>query len=77
MFFYSPQASEWSNNLLKMLSSTTLFNIDNNHKYFFFQQMKIMISEGSCDTEYWINDADNSALIPGIFFFLYIIIENF
>ncbi len=22
-----------------------------------------MISEGSCDTEYWSNDADNSALI--------------
>ncbi len=25
-----------------------------------------MISEGSCDTEDWINDAENSALITGI-----------
>jgi len=25
-----------------------------------------MISEGSCDTEYWRNDAKNSALITGI-----------
>ncbi len=26
----------------------------------------IMISEGSCDTEDWSNDAENSALITGI-----------
>jgi len=25
-----------------------------------------MISEGSCDTEDWINDAENTALIKGI-----------
>ncbi len=25
-----------------------------------------MISEGSCDTEDWSNDAENSALITGI-----------
>ncbi len=25
-----------------------------------------MISEESCDTEYWSNDAENSALITGI-----------
>jgi len=25
-----------------------------------------VISEGSCDTEGWINDAENSALITGI-----------
>jgi len=24
-----------------------------------------MISEGSCDTEYWSNEAENSALITG------------
>ncbi len=26
----------------------------------------VMISEGSCDTEDWSNDAENSALIAGI-----------
>ncbi len=29
-----------------------------------------MISEGSCDTEDWSNDAENSALITGINFIL-------
>ncbi len=29
-----------------------------------------MISEGSCDTEDWINDAENSALITGINYIL-------
>ncbi len=29
-----------------------------------------MISEGSCDTEDWSNDAENSALITG-FLFIY------
>ncbi len=28
--------------------------------------LKPMISEGSCDTEDWSNDAENSALITGI-----------
>ncbi len=28
-----------------------------------------MISEGSCDTKDWSNDAENSALITGIYFF--------
>ncbi len=28
-----------------------------------------MISEGSCDTEDWNNDAENSALITGIITF--------
>jgi len=40
------------------LSRTTVFNIDNN--------MLIKISEGSCDTEDWRSDAENSALITGI-----------
>ncbi len=31
-----------------------------------------MISEGSCDTKDWSNDAENSALITGIYFFKYI-----
>ncbi len=36
-----------------------------------------MISEGSCDTEYWSNDAENSALITEINYILqYITIEN-
>ncbi len=36
-----------------------------------------MISEGSCDTEDWSNDAENSALITGINYILkYIEIEN-
>ncbi len=36
-----------------------------------------MISEGSCDTEDWRNDAENSALITGINYILkYIKIEN-
>jgi len=36
-----------------------------------------MISEGSCDTEDWSNDAENSAFITGIHYILkYITIEN-
>ncbi len=36
-----------------------------------------MISEGSCDTEDWSNDAENSALITGInYIFKYIQIES-
>ncbi len=36
-----------------------------------------MISEGSCDTEDWSNDAENSALITAISYILqYIKIEN-
>ncbi len=36
-----------------------------------------MISEGSCDTEDWSNDAENTALITGINYTLkYIQIEN-
>ncbi len=47
----------------KILSSTTDFNVDNinNKKYFLSQHIRI-ISEGSCDTEDWSNDAENSAL---------------
>ncbi len=36
-----------------------------------------MISEGSCDTEDWSNDAENTALITGInYILLYIHIEK-
>ncbi len=45
----------------KKLSSTFVFNTDKNIR---------MISEGSCDTEDWSNDAEMSALpIYDIFFF--------
>jgi len=37
----------------------------------------ILISEGSCNTEDWSNDAENTALITGINYILwYIHIEN-
>ncbi len=37
-----------------------------------------VISEGSCDTEDWSNDAENSALITGIHYILkYINISYF
>ncbi len=36
-----------------------------------------MISEGSCDTEDWSNDAENSSVITGVNYILqYITIEN-
>ncbi len=45
-----------------ILSSLTVFIIDNNQKCSWAanQHMR-MISEGSCDTEDWSNDAENSA----------------
>ncbi len=36
-----------------------------------------MISERSCDTEYWSNDAENSALPPQEYILKYIKIENY
>ncbi len=44
-----------------MCSSTTVFNIDNKKSASANQHIRI-ISEGSCDTEDWRNDAENSAL---------------
>ncbi len=49
----------------KIFSSTTVLNIDNNQKWAANQHIR-MISEGSCDTEDWSNDAENSALITEI-----------
>ncbi len=47
----------------KLLSSTTVLNIDNNKKCNLSTKSHvIMISEGSCDTENWRNDAECSAL---------------
>jgi len=47
----------------KKISSTTVFNTDINKKCLLSSKSSIrMISEGSCDTEDWSNDAENSAL---------------
>jgi len=43
----------------------------------FLKHHIIIISVGSCDTEDWSNEAENSALITGInYTLLYIHIEN-
>ncbi len=44
-----------------------IFNIDNDQKCLLNLHIR-MISEGSCDTNYWSNDAENSALILEIYF---------
>ncbi len=47
----------------KILRSTTVFNIKMKiHVYCAANQHIRMISEGSCDTEDWSNDAENTAL---------------
>ncbi len=43
----------------KILSRAAIFNIHNKKKS--ANQYIRMISEGSCDTEDWSNDAENSA----------------
>ncbi len=60
---------------------STVLNIDyhnNNINVSYTANQHIrMISEGSCDTEDWINDAENSSLITGINYILkYIQIES-
>ncbi len=54
---------------LTNILSSTVSNIDNNKKCFLIKkyiyasnQHITLISEGSCDTEDWSNDAKNSAL---------------
>ncbi len=60
----------------KIWSITTVFNIDNTFSWAAHQHI-IMISEGSCDTEDWNNDAKNSDLITEINYILkHIQIEN-
>ncbi len=54
----------------KVLSSMTVFNIDN------IECFLSSSSEGSCDTEDWSNDAENSALKSHEFIFKYIQIES-
>ncbi len=52
-------------------SSLTFWFIDNNQKCFLSGKSTIrMISEGSCDTEDWSNDDENTALITGINYIL-------
>ncbi len=47
----------------KILSRRTVFNINDYKKVSWEVNQNIrMISGGSCDTEDWSNDADNSAL---------------
>ncbi len=60
--FYSSKKPE--NKLYSVLLCYTVFNNNNNNniKCFFFQNIFRMISEGSCDTEDWSNDAKKSAL---------------
>ncbi len=61
----------------KILSSTTVVNIGNNNVSWAANQHIILISEGSCDTEDWSNDAENTALTSRINYTLkYIQIEN-
>ncbi len=45
----------------KILSSTTVFNTDNNNVCWATNQHIRMISEGSCDTEDLSNGTENSA----------------
>ncbi len=46
---------------LQIISSTTVFYIDNNKKWFLRIKSEIFF-KGSCDTKDWSNDAENSAL---------------
>ncbi len=47
--------------------SKNIFNIEKIKKCFLSSKSAFrMISDGSCDTKDWSNDAENSALITGI-----------
>ncbi len=48
--------------MTQILSSAIVFNIDGNNVSLAANQLISMISEGSCDTEDWSNDAENTAL---------------
>ncbi len=55
----------------RILSSTTVFNIANNTKWCFSNIR--MISEGSCDPEYWVMAANNLALnLTGHTFYIFL-----
>ncbi len=65
LFFYKCCSSK-NPNESKILSSTNVFNIDDNI-YWAHNRYIRMISDGSCDTENWSNDAENSALLSEIY----------
>ncbi len=55
----------------KIWSSTTVFNIDNNHKCFLSSKSVYYYDFWkSCDTEDWSNDAENTDLITEINYIL-------
>ncbi len=59
---------------MEILCSTTVFNTDNNQKYFLSSKSAYYYDFWrSCDTEDWSNDAENSALITEINYSLYIL----
>ncbi len=62
--FYSSKSPEkWITVSQKYEAAQLFFNIDNIKKCFLSsKQHIIIISEGSCDTEGWSNDAENLAL---------------
>ncbi len=60
----------------KNIKQHSCFKNNNNQKWF-LSSKSAYISEGSCDTEDWSNDAENSALITEINYILtYIQIQN-
>jgi len=56
VFFYSLYVKNCITVSTKKQSSTNVFNIDNNKKCFLSSKL------GSCDTEHWSNNAENSSL---------------
>ncbi len=76
--FCSSELSIHQRNLKKNILSCFQHNNNNNKKKIWTANQYIrMISEGSCDTEDWSNDAENSALKSGINYMLtYIEIES-
>ncbi len=54
----------------KIWSSTTVFNIDNNHKCLLSKSAYYYDFWRSCDSEDWSNDAENTALITEINYIL-------
>ncbi len=61
--FYNYKILKKVKTATKILSSTTVFTIDNKKKVSWgADQHTRMIYEGSCDTEDWSNNAENSDL---------------
>ncbi len=58
MFIWTFYLLSWNKCIMvntKILSSTTVFSIDNNKKCLLSSKLKKKIIEGSCDTEDWSN----------------------